>query len=719
MTREPGDLPARVTQASVQVKAPARKLPSSDDQAVGTASVHGMQVHCACLSSLRWSIARQRIDRLLPSLRACAEISMLKYSFISLIALASATSAYGQTSDNSDRPGDEIIVTASRSGQGVPANQLGSSATVLDEETLAQRQTRIVSDVLRDVPGLAVNRTGAIGGLTQIRVRGAEGNHVLMLVDGIEVADPYYGEYDFGTLIADPAARIEILRGQQSSLYGSDAIGGVINYITLSGREAPGLSARLEGGSFGTVNGSVRAARAYDNVDYALSASYYGTRGTPTARFGTRHVGSENIGATAKVNWTPKESVKLTAIVRYSYTDADTNNGEYNPASPLFGYTVDSPGVHFRNEAFYGLISAQFTALDGRWVNTLTGQLADTKRKGYDGAVFDYGNEGQRYKGGFTSSIHFGTPAHRHRLTAVAEIESEQFQNISPASPFTFTGKRSTDNVGLVGQYEFLADNFSLGASLRYDNNNRFDDATTWRVQASHLLFTDTRIRAAYGTGVKNPGYYELYGYSDGRYIGNPHLKPEKSEGWEVGVEQNFGVADWASVGVTYFRATLKNEIFTRYPAPTYVATPSNRTTDSKQQGIEISASGRPLSQLRFDLAYTWLKAKENGVTEVRRPKHVASFNTTIFSADERFSSTLTLRYNGRNTDVVYTDPSYVPIRVSMKEYVLVNLNLDYKISDKVSVYGRVENLINEQYEEVFSFATPGRAAYAGIQLNF
>lgn len=640
---------------------------------------------------------------------------MLKSISISVLTLA-ATPALAETGDIADRPGEEIIVSASRSGEGVEADKLGASVTVIAPETLEARQTRIVSDVLRDVPGVAVNRIGAVGGQTQIRIRGTEANHVLVLIDGIEAADPFQGEFDFGTLIADPAARIEVLRGQQSSLYGSDAIGGVINYITLSGREAPGYAARIEGGSFGTISGGARAAGASGDFDYALSGSYYGTDGYATARGGTRDVGSDSVGATAKLGWAPGEAFKLTGVLRYSYTDADTNNSEFDPTSPLFGYTVDSPGVHYTNEAFYGLLSAQFSALDGRWVSTLSGQFADATRKSYTSVGLDYGNKGQRYKGSFTSSLSLGTAALTHRLTAAVDVERENFRSLSP---FAFQGKRHTDNLGIVGQYELIGDAFSLGASVRHDDNNRFANATTWRVQGSYRLPTGTRIRAAYGTGVKNPGYYELYGFIDGVYIGNPDLKPEKSKGWEAGIEQSFGADNWATLGVTWFDSKLTDEIFTDYPPPNFVATPSNRTTDSKQHGIEAFATAQPIPQLRFDLAYTWLKSRENGVAEIRRPKHVASFNTTVTSADQRLAGTLTLRYNGRTTDSAYIDPSYIPVTVALKEYVLVNLGLDYKVSGAISVFGRVENLLGEDYEEVFSFVGAGRAAYGGVRLSF
>ena len=647
---------------------------------------------------------------------------MLKTSFVSLIAIAATTPAFAQTDSQPADPQDAIVVTASRSGDGVELKDLPASATVIDAATLDARQTRIVSDVLRDVPGVAVNRTGGIGSMTQIRIRGTEGNHVLVLIDGIEAADPYQGEYDLGTLIADPQARIEVLRGQQSSLYGSDAIGGVISYNTLSGKEAPGFSARAEGGSFGTISTATRTAGSSNAFDYAFSGTWYHTKGYPTARGGDRDIGSDSVGTSAKVNWTPSDNFKLTGVLRYSYTNAETNDSDSNPASPTFGYTIDSPGVRYSNDAFYGLLAAELTALDGRWTNTLTGQFADTTRSGFTSFGMSYGDKGQRYKGSFVSSFRFGTDTVVHRITAALDAEREQFRNTTPSSgsPYDpYTGTRTTDNIGLVGQYELTAGGFTGGASVRYDDNNRFADVTTWRVQAGYRLPTDTHVHAAYGTGVKNPGYYELYGFSDGRYIGNPNLKPEKSEGWEAGIDQTF-LDGKAVIGATYFDSKLTDEIYTTYPAPLFVATPSNRTTNSKQHGFEVTASLTPLPQLRIDAAYTHLTAKENGITEVRRPGDMASFNATWSSKDDRFSGTLTVRYNGKMTDITFTDPTYAtsPV-VTLKAYTLVNLNAQYKVNKNVSVFGRVENALDADYEEVFSTATPGATAYGGVRVAF
>jgi len=638
---------------------------------------------------------------------------------VSLLALIAATPAHAQSDPSlptRNAEGEPIIVTGSRSGEGTALADLPASVTLLDAEALQSRQTRIVSDILRDVPGLAVSRTGAIGGNTQVRVRGSEANHVLVLIDGIEVADPFQGEFDFGTLIADEAARIEVLRGQQSSLYGSDAIGGVIQYITLTGREAPGFSARAEGGSFGTAAGGARLAGAADRFDYALSGSLYRTDGSPTARAGDRDVGSTSIGTTAKLNWTPSDTFKLTGVGRYSYTDALTNDTQGDPASGLFGLPIDSPGVRTRNEAWYALVRGELVT--GRWTNALTGQIADTVRKGFDGDTRTSGNKGRRYKGSFESSLGLGdTGGVSHRVTAAFDAEREEFRNTAPPSPFVFGGRRQTTNYGLVGQYELTAaDSFTAGASVRQDWNDRFDDTTTWRAQAGYRLPFGVRVRGAYGTGVKNPGYYELFGYSDGRYVGNPDLQPEKSKGWEAGAD--WQVAQQASIGATYFDSRLVNEIYTVFGAD-FVSRPFNRTTRSKQHGVEAFASARPVDQLRFDLAYTYLDAEENGVREVRRPRHIGSLNTTVTSRDERFAGTLTVRYNGRQEDVAFTDPSFVPVRVSLQEYVLVNLNAEYRLIGGVSLFGRVENLFAENYEEVFGFATPGRGAFGGVRARF
>ncbi|WP_341203851.1 TonB-dependent receptor [uncultured Sphingomonas sp.] len=609
-----------------------------------------------------------------------------------------------------------IVVTGIRSTvTPLRADQIGGSVTVLDADTLEQRQTRVVSDILRDVPGVAVSR---IPGQTQVRLRGAEANHTLVLIDGIEVSDPYAGEFDFGTLIADEVARVEVLRGQQSAIYGSDAIGGVIQYITLTGREAPGISGRIEGGSFGTVNTAARIAGVSGTFDYALSGTLNTTDGSPNARGGTRDLGNDSGAVSFKSTWSPAPNARLTAVARYARTQADFNDSDSNPASKTFGYTIDTPGAHFINEAIYGLLRGELDLLDGKWTQALTGQIADTTRNGYGATARIYGDTGQRLKGSYESTLKLNQGALHHQLTVAVDVERERYRNTDPTG-FAFTGRRQVDNVGIVGQYDLtLGEHAAFGASLRQDLNNRFQDTTTYRVQGSYRFDSGTRIRAAAGSGVKNPGFYELYGYSDGRFIGNPGLKPERSEGWEAGIEQSFDQGH-VLIGATYFDSRLSDEIYTTYPAPTYVATPANRTTKSRQHGVEAFLNARIGTAWRIDAAYTYLHARENGVEEVRRPSHIASVALGWRAPHDRFGVTAVARYNGDTSDVAFTDPSYVPVTVRLHDYVLLNLNGDVKLTKHFALFGRIENLNNAHYEDVFSFTNPGRAVYGGVRARF
>jgi len=643
----------------------------------------------------------------------------VKYLFLSAAALAAlcavglgAGPAAAQTNLPDVTDSEDVVVTGTRGSSPVPIDTRGDAITVIDDAALQQRQVRSVSDVLRDVPGVAVSR---IPGQTQVRLRGSEGNHVLVLVDGIEVSDPFAGEFDFGTLAADQAARVEVLRGQQSSLYGSDAIGGVIQYITLTGREAPGLSGRVEAGSLGTLNAAARAAGVSGDLDYALSGTINTADGTSNARTGGRDLKNDTGAASLKSTWVPLPNVRVTAVARYSRTAAEFNGTENNTRSPLFGQIVDTPGNRLRNRAWYGLVRGEADLLDGRWSHALTAQVADTKRDTFNAGGRNSGDVGSRYKGSYETTLRLGTDAVTHLLTAAVDLERERYRNTDP-SGFAFTGRRGNDNVGVVGQYELrLGDRAGIGGSVRYDDNDLFRNTTTYRVQGSYRLDTGTRLRAAAGSGVKNPGFYELYGFVDGRFIGNAALRPEKSEGWEAGVEQQLrGGA--VTLGATYFDSRLKDEIFTTFPAPAFVATPANRATTSKQRGVETYLNAR-LGQWRVDATYTYLHAREAGAEEVRRPPHIASL--AVNWTGDRLSLTGVARYNGRTDDVAFTDPSFVPVRVRLDDYVLVNFNADYRLTNRLSIFGRVENLFDERYEDVFSFTNPGITAVGGVRAKF
>ncbi len=662
---------------------------------------------------------------------------MTKFAFSVLVLAAAPALAQADPTQPTIDARDTIVVTATRSGTALPADLLGASVTVLDATALDQRQTRVVSDILRDVPGIAVSRVGAVGGMTQVRLRGAEANQTLVLIDGIKASDPYFGEFDFGTLLADEAARIEVLRGQQSALYGSDAIGGVINYITLTGAEAPGLRLRAEGGSMGTVGGGVREAGVAGPLDYAVAASALHTDGYPTAIGGKRNVGSDSASASAKATWTPSTIFKLTAVARTSLTAADTNNSDNDFGSPTYGRTVDSMGVRFRNQAFYGLLRAQLDT--GRFTSVVSGQIADTTRDSYDVAdpnsppsgqaiVRASGDHGARLKGSYEGTFRFGSERIHHSLTAAVDYEDEN-ERATVSQYGAFLGTRHTIDTGVVGEYELTAfERLGVGASLRRDFNNRFADATTYRVQASYTFDEGTRLHAASGSGIRNPTFSQLFDFFAGRYVGNPGLKPERSTGYEAGIAQAFGPV---TIDATYFDNHRRDAITTVYDA-NFVGHPVNLPGSTRQSGVEVAVAARLAGGWRIDANYTHLDAPQarqvtfdsaTGATgtftgqAVRRAADIASANLTYAPTTAPYSATLTVRYNGPQKDIFFG--FFPPLLVALPAFTLINLNATYAVAPHVELFGRVENLLDRRYVEVVSFATPGRAAYGGVRVRY
>ncbi len=606
-----------------------------------------------------------------------------------------------------------ILVSASRSRDSDVTKYTGS-ATVVTRDDIAVRQVRDIAEVLRDVPGVAVSETA---GQTQIRLRGSEANHVLVLVDGIEVSDPFAGEFDISTLQAEIGSSLEVLRGAQSALYGSDAVGGVVAYNTASGSELGGFAARVEGGTQDTVNAAARFGASGSNWDAALSANLVSTDGQPNARGGIRDIGRDSYTVSGKGAVDLSENFELRAVARYVQTEGQFNNSEFDTTSPNFGLIVDSPDTRFETEAFYALVGARLELLDGDWTHDLSGQIADVSRDTFGAFGRSSGSEGERLKASYLSGIQFGGGPVLHQITFAADWERESFRNTDP-SGFAFTGERDTENTGLVGEYRLSVLQFELNAALRHDINDRFSDATTFRVGAGYDFLQGTRIRAAAGSGIKNPGFFELFGFVDGQFIGNPDLEPEQSTGWEVGVDQD--IADGAvRLSATYFESELENEIFTSFPPPSFTATPGNRETDSERRGIELSARARLGPRFSLDAAYTYLDSEEDGVEEVRRPGNIASAALTWTAPEDAASATLIVRHNGSTDDLAFTDPSFVPVRVRLDDYTLVNLAGEVKLSDNIRAFGRIENLLGDRYEQVFSFVSPGRSALIGVEARF
>lgn len=600
-----------------------------------------------------------------------------------------------------------ILVSATRSEDLVEAQDYTGSASVISNEEMEQRQVRDIADVLRDVPGVAVS---SVAGQTQLRLRGSEGNHVLVLVDGIEVSDPFAGEFDIGTLQAEIGARVEVLRGPQSALYGTDSIGGVVAYDSGA---FEGFGARAEGGTNNTLNAALRWGVVQDNMEASLSANVVTTDGEPNARGGTRDLGRDSYTLAGKAALQVSDELELRSVLRYVLTEGRFNDQDFDPTSQTFGFVIDSPDTRFENEALYALVGARLETLEGRWTHDLSAQIADIARDTFDPFGPSNSSEGDRLKASYVSAFNL---ADEHALTFAADWERERFRNTTPGG-FAFNGRRQIENIGLVGEYRYSAARFDFSAALRHDFNDRFADETTFRLGAGYRVTDTTRLRASAGSGIKNPGFFELFGFVDGRFIGNEDLQPEKSTSWEVGVDQDIGKI--ARLSLTYFNAELEDEIFTTFPAPNFTATPANAETTSEQEGVEVALSAQIGPQWSFNAAYSYIDAEENGVGEVRRPENIASAALSWTAPRDTASATLVVRHNGEAIDNAFTDPSFVPVRVTLDDYTLVNLNARVQLAEGIDLFARAENLLDERYEQVFSFVSPGRHVIAGFAATF
>ncbi|WP_428700086.1 TonB-dependent receptor plug domain-containing protein [Stappia sp.] len=615
---------------------------------------------------------------------------------------------------------DEVVVSAGRTPMASEA--VGRAHTVLSGEELEKTQTRYVADALRKVPGLAVSRTGSHGGLTQVRIRGSEANHVLVLIDGVEVASTSGGEFDFGGLQVADIERIEVLRGPQSAIYGSNATSGVIAITTKGGlRNDIRVTARTETGTDRTVLGHVGIRGGGETFDVAVSGAFRENEGFNISDFGTEKDGDRNATLNGRLNWDITEDLALDLSARYVDRKSDTDDQDFAfPATPTQGQVIDTPGYNATKE-FYSGVGLSWSLFDDRFVQKVRAEYTDLERRGFSSSSFN-GNDDRRLHASYQATVTAETPdflGAEHSLTGALEWEREYFKNPYPAfSPSQVPGKQR-DLVGYIAEYRgAFMDQLFLSAGLRFDQNEAFENTLTYSASAAYLLRdTGTRFHASIGTGVTNPTFFEQYGFIPSSFAGNPNLRPETNFAWDFGVEQRFW-DDRARVDVTYFRERLEDEIQTPF-VPGVGTTPVNLAGTSKRQGVEVSLSVELLPELHAKGTYTYLDATEpSGLEEVRRPKHSASLSLTYGFDEGRGNLFLDAIYNGRIKDSEFITAT-PQTRVTLSEYFLVNVGADYQVSENFTVYGRVENLLDQDYQEVFGFNTQGLTAFAGVKATF
>lgn len=622
--------------------------------------------------------------------------------------------------------GTAAATAGSDQSAGVPAAHLGTAVTVVTGEDLQRQQIRHAADALRSLPGVSVSRMGSPASVTQVRIRGAEGNHTLVLIDGIEANTGSNGMFDFSDLLTEDIERIEVIRGPQSALYGSNAVGGVINVITKKGGGPLSVTARAEGGSFGTTEGAARVSGGNGRIWGAATVQHQRSDGfniAPQGHLGEKD-GYEITSLSASAGATLADNIRLDLNIRHSdkrldrddQMGLDTRDG-WIIASDTFSRTNSNVllmGANLRWDMLGGDLTHLFKA---------SRNLTSWKDIDYG---FSLGSptetDDDAYRFSYQSTYRFATPALgiRHAITGLVDHGRESFEN-ETSSGLVEASRKQT---GFAAEWRGdVFERVYLSAGMRHDDNDTFNDFTTWRTGIS-IPIPEVGIRphASAGTGVKAPTMIEQFGYFPS-FTPNPNLKPEMSEGWDAGVEFTF-LKGRAVVDVTYFDTNLRDMIKTEFVAcPVYgfCASPINLGGVSKRQGVEVDARFQVLPNLSVGLAYTYLDAADNtGTREVRRSPHTARGDVTYQFHDGRGTLRLAAIYNGEMDDLVFGGAPFFPVgRVTLDDYWLVSAAASYKLRDDLEVYGRVENLFDEEYEEVFGFSTAGTAAYAGLRWKF
>lgn len=641
----------------------------------------------------------------------------MKRLFLSAAAALVASPAYGQAHSNPHLPcieimhedivtcpsSDEIIAIGKRIGMS-EQGEISSPVSLISEAEISARGNTYISDLLRTIPGASINRSGPAGSLTQLRLRGSEGNHVLVLVDGVEVSNPNTGEFDFASLRSEDVVRVEVLRGEQSALWGSDALGGVVNIITHAGETEESYRLAVSGGSFNTLEGQVSAVVPIKGAALSINGNVFRTGGYDVSGNGGEKDGADSRALNVGLN-----NVDLGGLVLSGKISTQIANNNFD------GFNVFTGGLsnalsETETKTQTGRLSARFT-LAG-FENLITASLTDTEQTTI-GTAFDSQNTGKRTQLNWAAEKIWDV----HTLTVLAETEKEEFSNFGGVGAGQNQSQSITNNA-VAADYRFNQNAITLTASARADFNERFDDSQTWRVGAGYA-FDDIggRVRASIGTGVKNPTMTELFGFFPTFFVGNPDLAPETSLGYNIGYDQTFG--EW-KLSADYFRSDLEDEIFS--PQGVFPSTVRNRTTKSKREGIEFETRGSIGDTLTIRTSATFLDAKENGVRETRRPEFLASATAT-WTPIEPLSFTLSADHTGSQIDTLFRlDPisfAFTSTDVELDAFTLVGLNIRYSLNDVVTLSLRGENLLDEDYQEVVGYASQGRGVYVGISADF
>jgi vitamin B12 transporter len=631
-----------------------------------------------------------------------------------------ATHASAQSTADTLASLREVVVVANLTP--VPLSKVGNSVTVLTAADISQSQATVAADLLEQTPGITVARTGGVGQPTSVFIRGAESDQTVVVIDGVKLTDPSLagGGFDFQDLLIGDVSRIEILRGAQSTLYGSDAVGGVIDIETADPTEKTQGGASLEGGSHGTGYGTANIGGVSDSLMWRAAGSYYGTSGIPCFdRYlgGRRDCGSHIGDGAGQIRYdlTPDMQLDLRGYIVSARTDFDGYD------TPAFTFGDDSE--YGKTQQGIGYAGLNWWSPDHVLTNRLSVQYTGSETRDYDpNAPANFGDPTTETFYGFGRNIreeYQGTWkfSAAGQLVYGAQNEHSTIATVSPFSPFIGAGT-VLDSGYVQGQYEVLP-GLTLTAGGRYDHHSVYGGHGTGQFAAAWALPDQaTVVRASFGQGFKAPSLYQLYSN-----YGNYALQPETANSWDAGIEHH-ALQNRVVASATWFQRTSRDLISffdCTTPSPLCATEPFGyyaNVARSSAHGIELESSFKATEQVSLTANYTWTHTEDvspgsltQGNELPRRPADAGNADVT-YVWPFRLSTAVAMRYSGPSFD----DAANM---IRLGGYVLLDFRTSYPINDHLEMYARVENLTDRHYEVAYQYGTLGRSAYIGARTTF
>ncbi|MBL4602041.1 MAG: TonB-dependent receptor, partial [Emcibacteraceae bacterium] len=584
------------------------------------------------------------------------------------------------------------VTTASRYDK--PLSTIGSSISVVTAEDIEALQSVFLKDLLMTIPGVTSTQNGTFGGVSTLRIRGTTA--VVVLVDGIQINDGASpdGRANFANYDVNAIDRVEVLRGPQSLLYGSDSMGGVINIITASGKNGIGGSAYVEGGSYSTFNGGGNIHGGDEKVQYSFSARGITTDGISKAdenNGNTETDGYRNISLNTKVGGQLSETFKVEFIGRYS-----KSRNEFDDFLPALYDLQDADKIDHTTE-YLVATRGHLDLFDGRLKNTFSAEYSNTKREDENNDIitpqalsnrlnFDYFGH---YKLDDAFGISFGLQ-HEEVQAEANGIEVQKSKMDSVLSEINWQG----------------IEGLTLTGGIRYDNHSQAGDTYSPRITGAYYFDqTNTKIFSNWAEGFKAPTITQL----THPFNGNLDLLPELSSGWEVGFEQSFMEGD-IHFTATYFNQDFENKINYVLVDPTFFTYQFQNIDKVKSKGYELSVDANITDEIVIAGHYTHTDTKDLALdTQLLLVPKNSAYGEIRWQALPKLNFGLSVTYTADTED----------FGASLDSWTRFDFRAAYKINDTIEIYGRVDNLFNTEYQQVFGYGTPDRSGYIGARAKF